>query len=167
MTTLHFFKNEDVDKLNYVLDEVQQNFTASASQALYRIKQRNEIGDFEAFPITILYENAVVGFFVLDFGSDKFELTENLESVLIRSLSINPIFQGKGIGVSAMKQIPKFLNQNFPQRNIQEIVLAVNNANTSAYQLYCKVGYSDTGKTKKWKDGFQHFLSMKITTETK
>jgi N-acetylglutamate synthase-like GNAT family acetyltransferase len=35
---------------------------------------------------------------VLDFGKDKFELTDNESSVLVRSLSVNPQMQGRGIG---------------------------------------------------------------------
>ena len=87
MVTLQFFTEEHFPDLNYQLDEIQLQYTSSAEMALQRIKERN---DGKAFPITILYEEKPVGFFVLDFGEDKFDLTDNPNSTLLRSLSVNP-----------------------------------------------------------------------------
>ncbi len=164
MVKLYHFKPEDLSFLNYHLDAVQADFTASAASSLEKIRERNDTGDFNAFPVTVFENENQAGFFVLDFGNDKLELTENPKSVLARSFSVNPGFQGKGIGTSAMKLIPEFLKNNgFAET--EEIVLAVNNKNTSAYQLYIKAGYEDYGKTRPWKSGFQHLLSMKIKSQ--
>jgi len=162
MIHLQNFKSGDLPFLNYELDEIQAGFTSSADSALQKIKERNDKGDFEAFPVTIFMKEIPVGFFVLDFGNDRLGLTENPKSVLLRSLSINPKFQGKGIGTISMKNIPEFIENYFPEKAIEEIVLAVNNKNTGAYKTYLKAGYKDFGKTRPWKNGFQHFLSLKI-----
>ncbi|MBB4807894.1 RimJ/RimL family protein N-acetyltransferase [Chryseobacterium defluvii] len=159
MTSLRLYRPEDLPSLSYTLDEVQSSFTALSQFALEKIYERS---DGLAFPITILYENVPAGFFVLDFGDDKLELTDNSKSALVRSLSVNPHFQGKGIGTEAMRQIPGFLKAYFPDRQTEEVVLAVNFKNTSAYRLYLKAGYQDHGKTRVWKDSFQHLLSMKL-----
>lgn len=153
MNSLHFFKPEDISGLQYTLDETQSLFTATAEQALERIKERD---DDLAHPITIFYDEKPAGFFVLDFGEDKFDLTDNKNSVLLRSFSINPQLQGKGIGKSAMLKLDDFVKEHF--RACDEIVLAVNQKNISAYQLYLKAEYVFEGKTRIGRSGPQFLM---------
>lgn len=122
-----------------------------------RIKERN---DPKAFAITVFEDRQPSGFFVLDFGEDKFELTDNNTSVLLRSLSINPILQGKGIGKAAMQIVGDFVKNNFP--GCDEIVLAVNQKNVSAYHIYLKTGYLYDGKSRMGRSGPQYLMSRKI-----
>jgi hypothetical protein len=91
MVYLRFFIPEDLAGLRYVLDEEQSLYTSTAEQALERIKER---GDNLAFPVSI-FEDETGRLFCFDFGADKFDITDNPNSVLLRSLSINPDFQGK------------------------------------------------------------------------
>ena len=160
MTHLQFYKPEDFPELDYVLDDIQAQYTATAKQSLEKIEERNQNEDFFAYPITIFHDEKVAGFFVLDFGDDKFELTENPDSVLIRSLSVNPDFQGKGIGKSAMIEVDHFIKEHFSDCN--EIVLAVNEQNTSAFQLYKNTGYIFDGKTREWRNGLQYLMYKKL-----
>ncbi|AZA92448.1 ribosomal-protein-alanine acetyltransferase [Chryseobacterium nakagawai] len=158
MIKLEFFRPEEhLSGVSYGLDENQLRFTASASQALQRIRERD---DNKAFPITILEQNVPAGFFVLDFGIDKLELTDNENSVLIRSLSVNPEMQGRGIGKIAMMQVDDFVKKNFKQ--CDEIVLAVNQQNDSAYHIYLKAGYIDDGKTRIGRSGPQYLMHKKL-----
>lgn len=158
MTTLSFYKSEDFEDLtSYALEGLQSQFTAMPKATLEIIKEKNT-GD--KFPVSILYQNKAVGFFVLDFGADKFELTENQNSILLRSLSINPEYQGKGIGKTAMTILSDFVKENFPE--CDEVVLAVNFNNKSAYDLYLKCGFKDEGKTREFRNGYQHLLSKQI-----
>lgn len=158
MISLAFFKPEEhLSGVSYSLDENQLRFTASANQALQSIKARE---DDDAFPITILVNNIPAGFFVLDFGKDKFELTENENSVLVRSLSVNPELQGRGIGKAAMLQVDDFVRKNF--KDCDEIVLAVNQKNDSAYHIYLKAGYIYDGKTRIGRSGPQYLMYKKI-----
>ncbi|RXM49758.1 MULTISPECIES: GNAT family N-acetyltransferase [unclassified Chryseobacterium] len=158
MISLVFFKPEEhLSGVSYSLDENQLRFTASANQALQSIEARE---DDDAFPITILVNNIPAGFFVLDFGNDKFELTENENSVLVRSLSVNPELQGKGIGKAAMLQVDDFVRKNF--KDCDEIVLAVNQKNDSAYHIYLKAGYIYDGKTRIGRSGPQYLMYKKI-----
>lgn len=158
MIRLEFFKPEEhLSGVSYILDENQLRFTASANQALQSIKERD---DNDAFPITILENNVPVGFFVLDFGDDKFGLTDNEDSVLIRSLSVNPDLQGKGIGKSAMMLVDDFVKKKFKHCN--EIVLAVNQKNASAYHMYLKAGYIYDGKNRMGRSGPQYLMYKNI-----
>lgn len=158
MITLSFYKPEDfTDLTSYALDELQSQFTAMPKATLDIIKERNT-GD--KFPVSILYHSKAVGFFVLDFGVDKFDLTENQNSTLLRSLSINPEYQGKGIGKTAMLTLSDFIKNEFPE--CTEIVLAVNFNNKNAYDLYLKYGFRDEGKTREISKGHQYLLSKRI-----
>lgn len=158
MTTLSFYKPEDfIDLTNYALDDEQSQFTAMPKATLEIIKEKNT---GNKFPVTICFNDKPVGFFVLDFGEDKFDLTENVNSTLLRSLSINPEYQGKGVGKTAMVVVSDFIKENFPA--CTEIVLAVNFNNKSAYNLYLKCGFLDEGKTREMSKGSQHLLSKKI-----
>lgn len=157
MVHLQFFQPEDLSGVSYTLDENQSQFTATAEEALQRIEER---ADHLAHPVTIFYEGKPAGFFVLDFGSDKFDLTDNPNSVLVRSLSINPDMQGKGIGKSAMHNMDDFIRQHF--ENCDEIVLAVNQKNTFAYELYLKTGYRYEGKTRIGRSGPQYLMYKKL-----
>lgn len=158
MIKLEFFDpNKHLSGVDYTLDENQLRFTATAAQALQSISERD---DNDAFPITILDSNVVAGFFVLDFGKDKFELTDNEDSVLVRSLSINPEMQGKGLGKIAMMLVDSFVKENF--ENCNEIVLAVNQKNDLAYHIYLKAGYIFDGKTRIGRSGPQYLMYKKF-----
>ncbi|PJJ63103.1 GNAT family N-acetyltransferase [Chryseobacterium geocarposphaerae] len=157
MVHLKFFLPEDLAGLRYVLDEKQSLYTSTAEQALERIKER---GDDLAFPVSIFDDEKVAGFLVLDFGADKFDITDNPNSVLLRSLSINPEFQGKGIGKSAMLVTDEFVKKHFS--TCDEIVLAVNQNNRLAYEIYLKTGYSYDGKMREGRSGPQYLMYKKL-----
>lgn len=157
MVRLRFFTPEDLTRLRYVLDEKQSLYTSTAEQALERIKER---GDNLAFPVSVFDDETVAGFLVLDFGADKFDITDNPNSVLLRSLSINPEFQGKGIGKSAMLATDEFVKKHFT--TCDEIVLAVNQNNTLAYDIYLKTGYSYDGKMREGRSGPQYLMYKKL-----
>lgn len=157
MIHLEFFKQEDLSGVSYALDENQMRFTATAQQALQSISERD---DEDAFPVTIFENDVPVGFFVLDFGKDKLELTDNENSVLLRSLSVNPQMQGKGIGKAAMLKVGDFVRNHF--NSCDEIVLAVNQKNDSAYHIYLKAGYIYDGKTRIGRSGPQYLMYKKL-----
>jgi len=153
MVHLKFFVSEDLAGLSYILDEVQSLYTSTAAQAIERIEERE---DNLAFPVSVFDDGSLAGFLVLDFGADKFDITDNPNSVLLRSLSVNPEFQGKGIGKSVMLVIDEFIKKHFG--TCDEIVLAVNQNNTHAYNIYLKTGYSYDGKMRDGRSGPQYLM---------
>lgn len=157
MIQLKFFEQKDFPGVNYTLDENQLQYTATAEQALKKIEERE---DTLAFPITIFKDEHPCGFFVLDFGDDKLELTNNKQAMLLRSFSVNPEFQGKGIGKEAMIKVEEFVRENF--KDCDEIVLAVDHGNISAFQLYGNTGYHYEGKTRIGRSGPQYIMHKKL-----
>ena len=158
MVSLRFYNPDDFSELNYSLDAEQSMFTSSVENALKRIKERN---DGRAFPVTVYLNEKRVGFFVLDFGNDKCELSRNEHCVLLRSLSINPEFQGKGVGKETMSRIDAFVRKNFC--DCSEIVLAVNHNNSSAFQLYLRKGYLYEGKSVEGRNGPQYVMTKALS----
>ncbi|MFY1047781.1 GNAT family N-acetyltransferase [Chryseobacterium sp. GP-SGM7] len=157
MVELQFFEPKHLSELTYSLDEIQAQYSSLPKQALERIESRNQNDDFFAYPITIFYDDKVAGFCVLDFGADKLELTDNSDAVLLRSLSVNPEFQGKGIGKSAMVAIDDFVKQH--DKDCNEIVLSVNERNDLAFQIYQNQGYIYDGKKIDGRSGPQLVMS--------
>ncbi|WP_418122548.1 GNAT family N-acetyltransferase [Chryseobacterium sp. PTM-20240506] len=157
MIHLEFYKHEDFSGVNYTLDDVQSQYTSTAEFAIERIRERN---DGKGFSVTIFENDNPAGYFALDFGDDKLDLTHNTKSVLLRSLSINPDFQGRGIGKAAMSLVDDFVKNHF--KDCDEIVLAVNENNISAYELYIKVGYIFEGKTRMGRSGPQRLMYKKL-----
>ncbi|GGE96061.1 Protein N-acetyltransferase, RimJ/RimL family [Chishuiella changwenlii] len=155
---LRFYQQKHYnDLVSYSLPEEQLYFTALPLQVFERLEQRED--DF-AKAVTILLDEKPIGFFVLDFGEDKMDLTNNENSLLLRSLSINPKYQGEGYGKSAMLLMDSFVKENYPI--VEELVLAVNFKNKSAYNLYLKVGYIDDGSVREMEKGKQHLLRKKL-----
>lgn len=157
MVEIRKYRTADLTELSYELSEFQSQLTRLP---VYSILERGDDADPEKFPVTILFNDLPVGYLVLDFGKDKLNLTENENSILIRSVSLNPQFQGKGIAKEAFSKIAQFANENFS--SFDELVLTVNFKNETAHQLYLKSGFIDEGKTSENRNGPQHVLSKKI-----
>ncbi len=157
MFKLAFYDEADYTDLQYDLDKGQASFTSTFSQAFERTKNSPQDS---AYVISVLKNDIPTGFFVLDFGEDKYELSDNPKCVLFRSFSINPNFQGQGLGKKAVMKTDDFLQKYFP--DCDEIVLAVNERNIPAKQLYLKCGYQFDGKMRLITNGRQYILSKKI-----
>lgn len=160
MVELKFFEPKDISELDYELDDIQSQYSALPKQALERIEARNQNEDFFAYPVTIFYHEKIAGFCVLDFGNDKFEMTDNSSSVLLRALSVNPEFQGKGIGKSMMVILDDFVKDH--DKDCNEIVLAVNENNHLAFQIYLTAGYVFNGKRINGRNGPQLVMSKSL-----
>lgn len=157
---LRKYETSDLEILGqYTLPEEQMSFTMLPSNwpNIDEEKRKTKL------PVTIWYEGEPVGFFVLDSTDDKLAYTENQDALLLRSLSINPAYQRKGIGKTAMKDLLiNFSTAYYP--NCSEIVFGVNEDNAAAYQLYLKCGFEDTGnKYFGGNNGPQIIMMKKIT----
>lgn len=153
MTTIIAYEPKYFDDLiAYRLDEEQAQFSRIPAEVLTDPKMMNN----EHFHYCILFDRRVVGFFTLDFSEERLTYSSNKDSVLLRSLSIDPAFQGKGIAKSVMFQLPELVKKQFPK--IKEIAFGVNIRNKNAYELYLKTGYSDSGNFYEGKKGPQHLM---------
>ncbi|OPB84724.1 GNAT family N-acetyltransferase [Elizabethkingia ursingii] len=158
MTEIVPYNNEHYEALtSYVLDETQSQFSLVPREIL----DNPEIMENKRrFQYTILHENNVAGFFSLDFSSDLQNYSDNANAVLLRALSMNPKFQGKGIAKSAMIMLPDFVKQQFPEA--EKIVFGVNATNENAYKLYLKTGYLDSGEIYEGKRGPQYIMVKEL-----
>ncbi len=140
---------------SYTLPEEQLIYTALAAEAIAKCKQERD-----RTPVLILAENKLAGFFVLDAGEAVKEYTEGSGALLIRSYSIHPDYQGKGVGKKSLKLLPSFINHHFRTKN--KVVLGVNHKNTAAQHLYKRCGFVDTDRHVFGSQGKQFVYQMNI-----
>ena len=140
---------------SYTLPEEQLIYTALPTEAIAKCKQGRD-----RTPILILAVNKLAGFFVLDAGEVVKEYTESSGALLIRSYSIHPDYQGKGVGKKSLKLLPFFINHHFP--TINKVVLGVNYKNTAAQHLYKRSGFVDTNRHIFGSQGKQFVYQMDI-----
>ncbi|WP_042346132.1 GNAT family N-acetyltransferase [Bacillus massiliigorillae] len=149
---LVFYEEKYKEKIcNYQLDEIQRNFTTLPCEALTSCEN-----DAFSFPIVILKDEQPIGFFVLQAGEAIRYLTELDNMMLIRSVSVNPSFQGLGYAQDAMKLLPEFVKKNYP--GVLELFLIVNFKNKRAEHVYIKAGYIDRGIRRQDPSGFKKIL---------
>jgi RimJ/RimL family protein N-acetyltransferase len=146
---LAFYSPEWESKIrNFTLDEEQKRFVFLPSAAIdWSIQEIN------CFPVVILVDDEPVGLFVLHHSEEIQSLTENLNAIFLRAFSIDRKHQGKGYAGIAMKSLPMFVLNQFPQ--VVEIVLTVNENNLPAKRLYEKSGFLYKGKNKIGKSGIE------------
>lgn len=140
MLQLVSYNEKYYEPLNYKLLPEQVEFTSSIDQC----KKDGVFSDSQKSVITIIHNEEPIGFFILDTGVAKTKLTDNKFAILLRSFSLNPTYQGKGLGKKAVLLITDLLRQKYPETN--EIVLSVNVRNISAYNTYLNTGFVDTKK---------------------
>ncbi|WP_323842672.1 GNAT family N-acetyltransferase [Moraxella sp. Pampa] len=156
MLSLSFYQSQYQSALRYHLDDEQSKFTTLPSKWL-----NDDLADKDlVYKIVILLGNLPIGFFVLDGGKDKCAYTNNQCALLLRSMSINPSFQGQGLAKSALLLLSKFITDNHIL--CDQIVLGVNHKNIPAQSLYQKVGFIDTGRTLVGIKGVQYIYELNI-----
>lgn len=155
MITLTPYQNAHHPALTaYRLNPEQAQFTAQPHERL------NDPIPAHAHPITILHHNTPVGFFILDAGPDKTDYSDHPHALLLRSMSINPAYQGQGIAKAALAALPDYIRSHHPEHPL--IVLGVNTRNHPAHQLYLRSGFRDTGRTYPGIKGLQYILELTL-----
>ncbi|GGJ53689.1 GNAT family N-acetyltransferase [Virgibacillus salexigens] len=120
-------QNYEKDIESYYLSEDQLQYTAIPKDALKSCEQGKEV-----YPIVIIYQQQVAGFFTLERDSEAAYST-NQNAFALRAFSIHYSLQGKGIAQQALKILDAFIRQNF--LGIDEIVLGVNHKYSSTICL--------------------------------
>ncbi|MCA9766082.1 MAG: GNAT family N-acetyltransferase [Carnobacterium sp.] len=118
------------------------------------------IHETQKYPILILNEESLVGFFILQKNKliEIFPMSDT--SLFLRDHSIDERFQEKGFGKLSIEALPFYIKDRFD--NIDEVVLAVDYDNLSGQMLYLKTGFKDTKKRYKEKNSFKFIYSKKL-----
>ncbi|NRD79518.1 GNAT family N-acetyltransferase [Bacillus sp. BRMEA1] len=139
----------------YFLLEDQKRFTAHPSKAIAICEMETD-----RFPIKILHNRQLAGFFVLHGWKGVKEYSSNRQALLLRAYSVDMLFQGKGIAQKSLQLLPEFVQINFPLVN--EIILAVNEDNIRAQHVYKKCGFTDHGVRAMGRTGPMFIYHLKI-----
>ncbi|NOI75377.1 GNAT family N-acetyltransferase [Vibrio coralliilyticus] len=93
-------------------------------------------------PYVIMKGAQPAGFFLLDIGyADKFSFCPE-DGIGIRALLIDRNLQGQGIARDALKLLPQYVGEVYPQ--VSSLYLTVNCRNEPAYRCYLSSGFTDT-----------------------
>ncbi|MGG1575739.1 GNAT family N-acetyltransferase [Fictibacillus sp. NRS-1165] len=156
--SLSFYSPEHSTALStFELPKKQLQFTALPLTALQACDE-----DESRHPVVIMYQGKPAGFFVLHHGPGISPFTENPNALFIRALSVHPAYQGKRVATRAMLALPGFASVHFPFCN--ELVLAVNEKNFAAQQLYFKAGFQDKGQRRAGTIGIQYILQLPLAS---
>ncbi|PFC14010.1 GNAT family N-acetyltransferase [Bacillus cereus] len=140
----------------FTLPSEQVQFTSDPGELLEKAKS-----DRTKNVIVILDYNGVpVGLFALQTGDRVQAFTDNQDALLLTSFSINHNRQRKGYTKKSLALLQEFVKRYFPIKN--EIVLAVNEKNIPAQNLYEKVGFQDKGFRKMGPIGQQIIMHLPI-----
>ncbi len=125
------------------LPKEQLQFTALPLQSI-----EIALTDPQRYPIVIVAQQKVVGFFVLHTGDGILSYCEYTDAepnqvMLIRALLIDSKHQGNGYARIAMELLPAWVKQHFS--HIHELLLAVNERNQAAQHTYSVAGFKDLG----------------------
>lgn len=124
---------EDIPMLeNYTL--VVDSYFTKPMDAL-----TESLHETEKHPILILKADKLVGFFILQRGESLARYTDNVQSILFKSHSIDLNYQGQGYAKASLKLLPNYIRTHFPE--VEEIVLSVEADNISSQMLYVRSGF--------------------------
>lgn len=114
--------------------------------------------------MAVLAGERVVGFYRLDFSVDAIAGRPLGEpSVGLRAYVIDQREQGRGYGTAAMRACADDLRRRHPDRRL--LALTVNVRNRSAYAVYLKAGFADTGELYHGGSaGPQHLMLLRLAS---
>ncbi|WP_034550546.1 GNAT family N-acetyltransferase [Carnobacterium funditum] len=119
----------------------------------------NSLHETEKYPILILTENNLVGFFILQKNKviENFPISKSC--LFLKDHSVDERFQERGFGKLSIEALPDYIKIRFNE--INEVILAVDYDNLSGQMLYLKTGFKDTKKRYK-ENGRYKFIYSKI-----
>lgn len=157
MKLVAYTSSPDVDKQieNYYLPENQVIYCGFPKDAIEEAQK-----DPNRYPILMMDDEQLITFLILHEKDGVKPYSDNPQAILLRGFSTNHAFQGKGYSKQTLHLLPEYIRKHFP--TINEIVLAVNEANQPAIQLYLACGYLDTQKRIKREYGSLVIMSQII-----
>lgn len=151
-------------KLEYMNDAhwpFLQAFSLPADQVLYTTLPRNLDNPLPegVYPVVVV-ASVPVGFFLLHDNERVAQYTKTQDALLFSAFSIDYKAQRKGYAQAALHALPSFIREHFP--HVRQVILSVNLHNESAFSLYKKAGFIDTGRRIGGPAGEQRIMSLNI-----
>lgn len=145
--------------LNFTLPPEQAEFTGLPEETL-----QDACKDPFKTGVVIAHSGQAVGFFVLHTGAGIADFFNDYSGiVLLRAFLMDYASQGRGYAKAAMALLPDYVRAHYPE--VREIVLAVNERNLPAGQLYARAGFRDHGLRRMGSKGQQLILQYKLASE--
>lgn len=116
----------------------QEEFAVPDAQALAQQLKSSEL------PFVMLKNTHLVGFFFVDLDYSKNHDFCSQQGAGVRMVMVDQAFQGQGIAARCLMQLPRWLQQHYP--DIKELYLTVNCRNPRALRCYEKCNYLNTGE---------------------
>ena len=143
--------------LDFRLPAEQAEFTGLPEETL-----QDACEDHGKMGVIIARDNRAVGFFVLHAGEGIADFFQDyFGAVLLRAFLMDHASQGQGFAKAAMALLPEFVRVHYPEA--QQIVLAVNERNLPAAQLYSRAGFQDHGLRRTGSKGNQLILQYELS----
>ena len=145
--------------LDFRLPPEQAEFTGLPEETL-----QDACGDPGKSGVVIAQGDSAVGFFVLHTGEGIADFFADYSgTVLLRAFLMDYASQGRGFAKAAMALLPEFVRTYYP--GAERIVLAVNERNIPAGQLYSRAGFQDHGLRRSGSKGQQKILQYELYSE--
>lgn len=143
--------------LGFQLPAEQAQFTGLPEETLQDIQE-----DAGKDGVVIAHGERAVGFFILHTGEGISNFFPDYAgAVLLRAFLMDYACQGRGFAKAAMALLPDFVRCHYPEA--RQIVLAVNERNTAASQLYLRAGFQDHGLRRSGSKGPQLILQYPLS----
>lgn len=115
-------------------------------------------------PHVMLFNDQVVGFFLIDTTYSAHYKFAVAGSLGLRAFFVSERFQGRGIGKQAVQQLNTYLSIHYP--HYDTVYLTVNCKNPAAKHCYESGGFIDTGELYLGGDaGPQHIMIVKFSPD--
>jgi diamine N-acetyltransferase len=109
--------------------------------------------------LAILKDQIVVGFLVLKRGASAPSWADPAAAT-VSALRVGLSYQGQGIGSAALKVLPSWVAENWPESPL--LALSVDEENHSARRAYVKAGFVDHGSREQGRIGWVRFMSKPV-----
>lgn len=117
------------------VDEAQLKYVGTIEEILLNASA-------EVHPHIIQVEDEIVGLFLIDTTYGQSYDFAASDSLGLRGYFIDSRFQGRGYGKGAVKLMPDYLREQYPEKS--DIYLTVNCLNPNARKCYLSGGFVDT-----------------------
>lgn len=113
----------------------------------------------EVAGLALVLEGRIVGFLVLMRGA-RAPAWAGPKSATVSAMRIDLSQQGKGLGSAALRALPSWVAENWPESS--ELILAVDEENQAARSAYAKAGFVDLGKREEGRIGWVRYMSKPV-----